>query len=257
MLLRKSRPSKERLASSPLIKDVLIIFTAAEIKKIDIFPFTTQPQATEFATTKQRTVLRDTLFLGQWKPCIPNPKKVVPRQSWASPWQLLFLLFGEVWSTLCSVAQGFRTEEEMQNWRIQAHPVDLEMESCTMCNETQPITTELEKGEGPWEETGAEDSSRRQIIRAPPLLVWLHAYSWLSRWGPVWHGPVLSIFLWLFKNRSVGLCLIWGKHCVSASSAFAPLAMQRCMKCPLLAKWETSTNTLHNRLKVVDHKGPV
>lgn len=50
---QKSRPLKERLACNPLTKDVLIIFTATEIKRIDIFPFTAQPQASKFATTKQ------------------------------------------------------------------------------------------------------------------------------------------------------------------------------------------------------------
>lgn len=55
MLLQKSRPFKGRLACSPLTKDVLIIFTAAEIKKIDMFPFTAQPQATEFAIQPNRS----------------------------------------------------------------------------------------------------------------------------------------------------------------------------------------------------------
>lgn len=76
MLLQKSRPFKERLACNSLTKDVLIIFTAAESKKVDTLPFTAQPRACVFATTKQRTVLpRDSLFLGERKPCSPNPQE--------------------------------------------------------------------------------------------------------------------------------------------------------------------------------------
>lgn len=76
MLLQKSRPFKERLAYNSLTKDVLIIFTATESTKVDTLPFTAQPWAGMFATTKQRTILpHDSLFLGERKPCSPNPKK--------------------------------------------------------------------------------------------------------------------------------------------------------------------------------------
>lgn len=184
MLLQKSRPFKGRLARSPLTKDVLIIFTAAEIKKIDMFPFTAQPQATEFATTKQKSILpHDTVFLGGWKPHSPHPKKVVPQQTLRLKRHLDNCYFCSSVRYEASLVQSLQTLEQKSKCRIEkieAQPVDLKIGFCTICNKTQPVATAPGKRKGQWEERGAEDSSGRLTVCLLLLLVWLHADSWLS-----------------------------------------------------------------------------
>lgn len=229
MLLQKSRPFKGRLARSPLTKDVLIIFTAAEIKKIDMFPFTAQPQATEFATTKQKSILpHDTVFLGGWKPHSPHPKKVVPQQTLRLKRRLDNCYFCSSVRYEASLVQSLQTLEQKSKCRIEK-------------KETQPVATEPGKGKGQWEERGAEDSSGRLTVCFS-----LFGFMQTPRFPheAPWHSPCFLSFC-DFQKQISGLCLIWGKHCVSASSAFAPGAARRCVECPLLAEWETPTNTLN------------
>lgn len=59
----------------------------------------------------------------------------------------------------------------------EAQLIGLKMESCTVCNKTQPIYIsflELEREEGLWEETGAEDSPNAQTACSPPSLTTSH-----------------------------------------------------------------------------------
>lgn len=113
----------------------------------------------------------------------------------ASHGQLLFLLFGKIGSILCSAAPDFRTEEKLQDWKDRSSTrIDLKMESCTICNKTQPIATELEKGAGPREET--RDSSRRQTVCWPLLLFnFTQTPDFPNR-----PQSMFSIFLWLSKT---------------------------------------------------------
>lgn len=115
---------------------------------------------------------------------------------------------------------------------------------CTICNKTQPVVTEPGKGKGQWEETGAEDSSRRLTVFLgfSSLFGFMHTPGFPHE-AP-WHSPCFLYFC-DFQKQISGLCLIWGKHCVSTSSAFAPWAVRRCVECPLLAEWGTPTNTLN------------
>lgn len=112
----------------------------------------------------------------------------------ASPWQLLLLLFGEIWSI-----QTLEQKSKCRIEKIEAQPVDLKIGFCTICNKTQPVATAPGKGKGQWEERGAEDSSGRLTLCLLLLLVWLHADSWLSTWGPVAQS-MFSIFLWLSET---------------------------------------------------------
>lgn len=176
MLLQKSRPFKGRLARSPLTKDVLIIFTAAEIKKIDMFPFAAQPQATEFATTKQKSILpHNTVFLGGWKPRSPHPKKVVPQQTLRLKRRLDNCYFCSSSRYEASLVQSLQTLGQKSKCRIEkieAQPVDLKMGFCTIRNKTQPVATEPGKGErtmgrgGSWRFIQETDS----MFASPPCL---------------------------------------------------------------------------------------
>lgn len=152
MLLPKSRPFKGRLACSPLTKDVLITFTAAEIQKLGMFPFTAQPQATEFATTKQKSILpHDAVFLGGWKPRSPHPKKVVPQQTLRLKRRLdncYFCSSTRYEASFVQLLQALGRKSECRIEKMEAQPVDLKMGFCAICNKTQPVATEPGKGKG-------------------------------------------------------------------------------------------------------------
>lgn len=154
----------------------------SEIQKIGMFPFTAQPQATEFATTKQKSILpHDAVFLGGWKPHSPHPKEVVP-QTLRLKHRLdnCYFCSSRYEASFVQLLRALEWKSECRIEKIEAQPVDLKMGLCTVCIKTQPVATEPGKGKGPWEETGAEDSSRRLTVCLFLLLVWLHAYSWLS-----------------------------------------------------------------------------
>lgn len=70
VLSQKSRAFKEKLACNSLTKDVFILFTVTERKKVDTSPSLQSLRACMSATIKQRTILpHDTLFLGERNTC--------------------------------------------------------------------------------------------------------------------------------------------------------------------------------------------
>lgn len=168
----------------------------------------------------------------------------------ASHWQLLALLFGENSSTR-SIAPNLRTEEEMQNWKERSSTGWLEngILYYLQQNSAHPSFLGLEREEGLWEETGAEDLSETLTACWPSSLFWPHTQSWLSKWGPGTQS-VLSIFSVTFINGSAALCLVWGKHCVSAASVcICSLKQCRGVRCALCWLSEKLQQTLPNRLK--------
>lgn len=109
-----------------------------------------------------------------------------------------------------------------------------------------------------WEK---ESGERREPINPtdtlciPPLFVFTYTLM-TSQMKPCCTVHIFYIFVNL-KKKSAGLFLILGEHCVSASSAFAPRAMQSCVKCPLLVKWRYfNKHFMASLAGTVDNKGP-
>lgn len=121
----------------------------------------------------------------------------------ASPWQLLLLLFDEIWSILCSVAPGFRTEEWMQNWKDGGSASWLE--NGILCYLQQNSASRHWAGKG--ERTMGRDRSWRFIQETDSMFV---SPSCLASWillafhmRPRDTVHVFYIFV-TFRNRSRG-----------------------------------------------------
>lgn len=86
-----------------------------------------------------------------------------------------------------------------------------------------------------WERDGSRGSTQQIQSVFPALFDFTHTLM-AFQVKPCCTVHIFYIFV-TFKKKSAGLFLILGEHCVSASSASAPWASQRCVKCPLLVKW--------------------
>lgn len=86
-----------------------------------------------------------------------------------------------------------------------------------------------------WERDGSRGSTQQIQSVFPTLFDFTHTLM-AFQVKPCCTVHIFYIFV-TFKKKSAGLFLILGEHCVSASSASAPWASQRCVKCPLLVKW--------------------
>lgn len=127
------------------------------------------------------------------------------------------------------------------------------MDSVPPVKKDQPHSV-LELGKGEWGKKGANQSDRHTMY-TPSLFVFTYTLM-TSQMKPCCTVHIFYIFVNL-KKKSAGLFLILGEHCVSASSAFARRAMQRCVKCPLLVKWRYFNKCFMASLAgTVDNKGP-
>lgn len=168
-----------------------------------MFPFTAQPQATEFATTKQKSILpHDAVFPGGWKPRSPHPKKVVPQTLQLKHRfdNCYFCSSARYEASFVRLLQALGREEWMQNWKDRSSASWLENGILYYLQQNSASRHWAGKGE----RTMGRDRSWRFIQETDSifgflLLVWLHAYSWLSTWGPVTQS-MFSIFLWLSET---------------------------------------------------------
>lgn len=152
MLLQKSRAFKERLACNSLTKDVLILFTVTESKKVDTSPSLQSLRACMSATTKWRTILpHDTLFLGERNAC-----------SWSSHTDnCCFCSLVRIQASIVQLPQTLGRRSKGRIEKKETQLVGLKMESCTICNKTQPKA--IIPGSGKGGRTMGRDWSSRLI----------------------------------------------------------------------------------------------